>query len=125
MTEHVAFLMKDLVLLAASFYLLRQDVLRAASAREPCRGGQNVKTVKGRSRRPEKQASEDTNEQQPVKRIVILGGGFAGFYAAMELENTWLGTQSCGDWTTNPALRTLSVSTSPASLPGGFGKPST
>src|SRR5215831_7521685 len=88
MTATVAFLMKDLVLLAASFYLLRQDVLRAASAREPCRGGQNVKTVKGRSRRPEKQASEDTNEQQPVKRIVILGGGFAGFYAAMELENT-------------------------------------
>jgi uncharacterized membrane protein YkgB len=33
MTEHVAFLMKDLVLLAASFYLLKQDVLRAASAR--------------------------------------------------------------------------------------------
>lgn len=35
MTENVAFLMKDLVLLATSFYLLRQDVLRAASAREP------------------------------------------------------------------------------------------
>ena len=34
MTEKVAFLMKDLVLLAASFYLLRQDVLRVASARE-------------------------------------------------------------------------------------------
>ena len=33
MTEHVAFLMKDLVLLAASFYLLKQDVRRAASAR--------------------------------------------------------------------------------------------
>jgi uncharacterized membrane protein YkgB len=32
MTEHVAFLMKDLVLLAASFYLLKQDLLRAASA---------------------------------------------------------------------------------------------
>jgi hypothetical protein len=30
MTEHVAFLMKDLVLLAASVYLLRQDVLRAS-----------------------------------------------------------------------------------------------
>jgi uncharacterized membrane protein YkgB len=29
MTEQVAFLMKDLVLLAASFYLLKQDVLRA------------------------------------------------------------------------------------------------
>jgi NADH:ubiquinone reductase (H+-translocating) len=24
----------------------------------------------------------------PTKRIVILGGGFAGLYAAMELENT-------------------------------------
>jgi uncharacterized membrane protein YkgB len=35
MTEHVAFLMKDLVLLAASFYLVRQDVLRLESAREP------------------------------------------------------------------------------------------
>src|SRR6201984_678132 len=34
MTEHVAFLMKDLVLLAASFYLLKQDLLRA----EPARG---------------------------------------------------------------------------------------
>jgi uncharacterized membrane protein YkgB len=34
MTEKVAFLTKDLVLLAASFYLLRQDVLRVASARE-------------------------------------------------------------------------------------------
>ena len=29
MTERVAFLMKDLVLLAASFYLLRQDVLKS------------------------------------------------------------------------------------------------
>jgi uncharacterized membrane protein YkgB len=28
MTEHVAFLMKDLVLFGASFYLLKQDVLR-------------------------------------------------------------------------------------------------
>jgi Protein of unknown function, DUF417 len=28
MTEHVAFLMKDLVLLAVSFYLLREDVKR-------------------------------------------------------------------------------------------------
>ena len=33
MTEHVAFLMKDFVLLAASFYLLRQDVSRVASPR--------------------------------------------------------------------------------------------
>ena len=30
MTEKVAFLMKDLVLLAVSFYLLKQDVLRAS-----------------------------------------------------------------------------------------------
>jgi uncharacterized membrane protein YkgB len=52
MTEHVAFLMKDLVLLAASFYLLRQDVLRAASAREPYRDRQDVETVKGTLRRP-------------------------------------------------------------------------
>jgi len=33
MTERVAFLMKDLVLLAASFYLLKQDVTRAARPR--------------------------------------------------------------------------------------------
>jgi uncharacterized membrane protein YkgB len=30
MTERVAFLMKDIVLFAASFYLLKQDVLRVA-----------------------------------------------------------------------------------------------
>jgi hypothetical protein len=35
MTERVRFLMKDLVLLAGSFYLLRQDVLRSVSSREP------------------------------------------------------------------------------------------
>jgi uncharacterized membrane protein YkgB len=34
MTEKAAFLMKDLGLLAASFYLLRQDVLRSVSSRE-------------------------------------------------------------------------------------------
>lgn len=34
MTEHVAFLMKDLVLFAAAFYLLKQDVVRAAIASE-------------------------------------------------------------------------------------------
>jgi|SRR5215831_11078369 len=34
MTEHVAFLMKDLVLFAASFYLLKQDVVRASLANE-------------------------------------------------------------------------------------------
>jgi uncharacterized membrane protein YkgB len=33
-TEHVAFLMKDLVLLAVSFYLLKQDVVRASLANE-------------------------------------------------------------------------------------------
>ena len=32
MTERVAFLMKDLVLLAVSFYLLKQDVLRASTS---------------------------------------------------------------------------------------------
>jgi Predicted membrane protein len=32
MTERVAFLLKDLVLLAVSFYLLRQDVVRLANA---------------------------------------------------------------------------------------------
>jgi uncharacterized membrane protein YkgB len=46
MTEKVAFLMKDLVLLAASFYLLRQDVLRAASTRELYRDLQDAATVK-------------------------------------------------------------------------------
>jgi uncharacterized membrane protein YkgB len=46
MTEKVAFLMKDLVLLATSFYLLRQDVLRAASARELYRDLQDAATVK-------------------------------------------------------------------------------
>ena len=30
MTERVAFLMKDLVIFAASFYLLKQDVVRAS-----------------------------------------------------------------------------------------------
>jgi uncharacterized membrane protein YkgB len=46
MTEHVAFLMKDLVLLAASFYLLRQDVLRLESAREPHADRQDTATMK-------------------------------------------------------------------------------
>ena len=32
MTEKVAFLMKDLVLLAVSFYLLKQDVMRVSLA---------------------------------------------------------------------------------------------
>jgi uncharacterized membrane protein YkgB len=31
MTEHVAFLMKDIALFAASFYLLRQDVMRVSN----------------------------------------------------------------------------------------------
>jgi uncharacterized membrane protein YkgB len=34
MTEHVAFLMKDLVLLAASFYLLSENLIRAAFPNE-------------------------------------------------------------------------------------------
>jgi hypothetical protein len=33
MTEKVAFLMKDLVLLAVSVYLLRQDVIRVSRAK--------------------------------------------------------------------------------------------
>jgi hypothetical protein len=37
MTETAAFLLKDLVLLAASFYLLRQDVVRVAQAVQPGR----------------------------------------------------------------------------------------
>jgi hypothetical protein len=32
MKENVAFLMKDLILMAVSFYLLRQDVLRVAQS---------------------------------------------------------------------------------------------
>ena len=51
MTERVAFLMKDLVLFAASFYLLRQDVLRAASAREPYGDLQDAETGRERLRR--------------------------------------------------------------------------
>lgn len=34
MTEHVAFLMKDILLLTASFYLLKQDVARVARSTE-------------------------------------------------------------------------------------------
>ncbi len=38
MTENVAFLMKDVVLLAVSFYLLKQDLVRASlSTRQPSR----------------------------------------------------------------------------------------
>jgi uncharacterized membrane protein YkgB len=51
MTADIAFLMKDLVLLAASFYLLRQDVLRAASAREPYKDTPGAPNVKERLRR--------------------------------------------------------------------------
>ena len=46
MTEGTAFLMKDLVLLAASFYLLRQDLLRVESARESYASLQDVASVK-------------------------------------------------------------------------------
>jgi uncharacterized membrane protein YkgB len=47
MTEIVAFLMKDVVLFAASFYLLKQDVMRAALAasegrEQPAAGGSNA-----------------------------------------------------------------------------------
>jgi len=37
MTERVAFLMKDLVLLAVSFYLLKQDVMRASLSAVPAK----------------------------------------------------------------------------------------
>lgn len=47
MTEREAFLMKDLVLLAVSFYLLRQDVLRVASSREPYATVQHERTHLG------------------------------------------------------------------------------
>jgi uncharacterized membrane protein YkgB len=40
MTEKVAFLMKDLVLFAASFYLLKQDVARIAISAETSTGFQ-------------------------------------------------------------------------------------
>src|SRR5260370_3071805 len=59
-TEHVAVLMKDLVLLAASCYLLKQDVLRAASApisrisRISCNG----EATFGRPRTPARRKSE-------------------------------------------------------------------
>jgi uncharacterized membrane protein YkgB len=46
MTEGTASLMKDLVLLAASFYLLRQDVLRVESARESSASLQDIASVK-------------------------------------------------------------------------------
>jgi uncharacterized membrane protein YkgB len=46
MTEHIAFLMKDLVLLAASFYLLRQDVLRVEFAREQSGNRRHAEVMK-------------------------------------------------------------------------------
>jgi hypothetical protein len=49
MTEDTAFLMKDLVLLAASFYLLRQDLLRVESARESYASLPDVASVKKRN----------------------------------------------------------------------------
>jgi uncharacterized membrane protein YkgB len=49
MTEGGAFLMKDLVLLAASFYLLRQDLLRVEFARGSFAGLQDVASIRKRS----------------------------------------------------------------------------
>ena len=49
MTEDTAFLMKDLVLLAASFYLLRQDLLRVESAGESYASLPDVASVKKRN----------------------------------------------------------------------------
>jgi uncharacterized membrane protein YkgB len=51
MTERVAFLIKDLVLLAASLYLLRQDVLRSVSSREPFTAQKHEATLEEHSRR--------------------------------------------------------------------------
>jgi uncharacterized membrane protein YkgB len=51
MTEKVAFLMKDLVLLTASFYLLRQDLLRASSSSTQ---REYRRTAQGRRRSPKK-----------------------------------------------------------------------
>jgi uncharacterized membrane protein YkgB len=42
MTEHVAFLMKDILLLTASFYLLKQDVARVARSSEVSAGYQKA-----------------------------------------------------------------------------------
>jgi uncharacterized membrane protein YkgB len=42
MTEHVAFLMKDILLLTASFYLLKQDVARVARSSEISTGYQKA-----------------------------------------------------------------------------------
>lgn len=50
MTERVAFLMKDLVLFAASFYLLKEDLVRAALPKEPFMTRDEVAVRGGRVR---------------------------------------------------------------------------
>ena len=50
MTERVAFLMKDLVLFSASFYLLRQDVARAALHGETAIPAAGVEAIQSHSR---------------------------------------------------------------------------
>lgn len=47
MTEHVAFLMKDILLLTASFYLLKQDVARVAHSSEVTRGYEKAAVAAG------------------------------------------------------------------------------
>ena len=42
MTERVAFLMKDLVLFAVSFYLLKQDIARASLSAEHAQGSSSI-----------------------------------------------------------------------------------
>ncbi len=42
MTEHVAFLMKDIVLFAVSFYLLKQDLARVVLSREKLSNGVQI-----------------------------------------------------------------------------------
>jgi hypothetical protein len=49
MKGNVAFLMKDVVLLAAFFYLLKHDVVRAARSADERRLGQRVGESRGRA----------------------------------------------------------------------------
>lgn len=46
MTEHVAFLMKDILLFAASFYLLKQDLARVVLAERIAEQAAKAEAVK-------------------------------------------------------------------------------
>jgi uncharacterized membrane protein YkgB len=52
MKGNVAFLMKDVVLLATSFYLLKQDVVRAARSEDERRQGREVGESRDRAAGP-------------------------------------------------------------------------